>query len=326
MKRTQFFQAAVAMQLLLAVTATTLMTACNSNDDDGPLAIGIPGITIDPNDDECCSAEEALLTYRFLDTVTPIPELRAEVGDLYDINVYSATGSLHTGYNDLYFVATKKKTGNYVKDFQISGIRPVMLMTKMNMKHSTPTSIRATTFDTSLLAVRHAWVSFLMPTSDAGWWSIGYDAVVVKTVGALDEARIDIADLPKGQQWLQSFKVDGNTYYLTLADPTSLRTGSNTLKAYISKKGSEATTPYGLATEQFTVDIDPRMPDMGNHTSPDNAPLRLQSDGSYQGTINLTMTGLWRIHLTVKDTQGNVVAGGDDLKDGQSSLYWDVTI
>ena len=52
MKRTQFFQAAVAMQLLLAVTATTLMTACNSNDDDGPLAIGIPGITIDPNDDE----------------------------------------------------------------------------------------------------------------------------------------------------------------------------------------------------------------------------------------------------------------------------------
>jgi hypothetical protein len=38
------------------------------------------------------------------------------------------------------------------------------------------------------------------------------------------------------------------------------------------------------------------------------------------------MTGLWRIHLTVKDSKGNVVAGGDDLKEGFSSLYWDVTL
>ncbi len=50
------------------------------------------------------------------------------------------------------------------------------------------------------------------------------------------------------------------------------------------------------------------------------------NDGSHRGTINLTMTGLWRIHLTVKDAEGNVVAGGDDLSDGYSSLFWDVTI
>ena len=74
------------------------------------------------------------------------------------------------------------------------------------------------------------------------------------------------------------------------------------------------------------MDIDPRMPDMGNHTSPNNTPLVKQADGSYLGTINLTMTGLWRIHLTVRDAQGNVVAGGDDQSDGYSSLYWDVTI
>jgi hypothetical protein len=68
------------------------------------------------------------------------------------------------------------------------------------------------------------------------------------------------------------------------------------------------------------------MPDMGNHTSPDNVKLTRQPDGSYKGIINLTMTGLWRIHLTVKDANGNVVGGGDDLKDGLSSLYWDVTL
>ena len=68
------------------------------------------------------------------------------------------------------------------------------------------------------------------------------------------------------------------------------------------------------------------MPDMGNHTSPDNSPLTRQQGGLYQGTVNLTMTGLWRIHLTVRDSQGSVVAGGDDLSDGYSSLYWDVTL
>jgi hypothetical protein len=68
------------------------------------------------------------------------------------------------------------------------------------------------------------------------------------------------------------------------------------------------------------------MPDMGNHTSPNNEALTLQSDGAYRGTVNLTMTGLWRIHLTVRDAAGNVVGGGDDLDNGLSSLYWDVTL
>jgi hypothetical protein len=68
------------------------------------------------------------------------------------------------------------------------------------------------------------------------------------------------------------------------------------------------------------------MPDMGNHTSPDNTSLAKQSDGSYAGIINLTMTGLWRIHLTVRNAEGTVVAGGDDQSDGYSSLFWDVTI
>ena len=86
------------------------------------------------------------------------------------------------------------------------------------------------------------------------------------------------------------------------------------------------TLPYALATEQFTIETDPRMPDMGHHTSPDNTPLTLQTDGSYTGNINLTMTGLWRIHLTVRDAQGLVGAGGDNQADGYSSLFWDVTI
>lgn len=311
--------------LVLAVLLGTALTSCNSNDDLGTQEIEIPGITLD-GDLECCSAEEALAVYNFLQTVKLIPELTLNIADQYLVSVYSPTGKLHTGYNDLYFVATKKKNGNYVKDFSIPALTPLMFMSKMNMYHSTPVSAGAKLFDYTYLAVRKGWVSFLMNSSENGSWSFSYDANVLGTEGKLQETTITVDALPDGQQWLKSFKVGDQTYFLSLVSPTDWKTGTNKITAYVSQKSNPITTPYALAQEQFTIEIDPRMPDMDNHTSPDNTPLTRQVDGSYQGTVNLTMTGRWRIHLTVKDAQSDIVAGGDDLEEGYSSLYWDVTI
>ena len=311
--------------LVLAVLLGTALTSCNSNDDLGTQEIEIPGITLD-GDLECCSAEEALAVYNFLQTVKLIPELTLNIADQYLVSVYSPTGKLHTGYNDLYFVATKKKNGNYVKDFSIPALTPLMFMSKMNMYHSTPVSAGAKLFDYTYLAVRKGWVSFLMNSSENGSWSFSYDANVLGTEGKLQETTITVDALPDGQQWLKSFKVGDQTYFLSLVSPTDWKTGTNKITAYVSQKSNPITTPYALAQEQFTIEIDPRMPDMDNHTSPDNTPLTRQVDGSYQGMVNLTMTGRWRIHLTVKDAQSDIVAGGDDLEEGYSSLYWDVTI
>jgi hypothetical protein len=301
------------------------MTSCNSNDDFGAQAIEIPGVTID-GDIDCCSAEEALQVYNFLQTVKIIPELSTVVDGQYNVFAYSKTGTFHTGYNEIFFVATKKKNGNYVKNYDITDVAPQMLMVKMNMKHSTPVGGSAESFDENRLAVKRTWVSFVMNTSEAGSWTLGYHANVLGSTGGIEVADITVAELPEGQQWLKSFKAGGDTYYLSLVNPTDWTTGTNAIRTYVSKKSTEATVPYALASGPFTIDIDPRMPDMGNHTSPDNVALTRQTDGSYQGAINLTMTGRWRIHLTIRDGEGNVVAGGDDLADGYSSLYWEVTI
>ena len=306
--------------LFLALAAVAL-TACNSNDDGVVAGIEIPGITI-TNDIDCCSAEEALQVYRFLQTVRIVPELQTEVDGKYNVFGYTRTGTFHNGYNEVFFVATKKATGNYIKNFDVTGLTPLMLMVKMNMQHSTPVGPDAASFNDDYLAVKRTWVSFLMNTSDAGSWTLSYYALVLGSQGGIDKRDIVVNALPDGQQWLKSFKVGDATYYLSLVNPTDWQTGTNTIRAYVSKKSAEATIPYALASAPFTIDIDPRMPDMGNHTSPDNTPLTRQPDGSYAGTINLTMTGLWRIHLTVRDADGNVVAGGEEL----STLYWDVTI
>jgi hypothetical protein len=264
--------------------------------------------------------------YNFLKTVKIIPELSTTVDGKYNVFAYSRNGSFHTGYNEIFFVATKKKNGNYIKNFDVTNVTPLMLMVKMNMKHSTPVGPSVETFDETRLAIKRGWVSFLMNTSEAGSWTLGYDVSVLGSNGGIEAADITVDALPGGQAWLKSFKAGEDTYYLSLVNPTDWQTGKNTITAYVSKKNTPATTPYGLAQEQFTIEIDPRMPDMGNHTSPDNESLTKQADGSYQGTVSLTMTGRWRIHLTVKDVQGNVVAGGDDLSDGYSSLYWETTI
>lgn len=308
---------------LFLALATLSLVSCNSNDDEENIVID--GIDLS-KDVDCCSAEEALQVYKFLQTVKPVSELSTEVDGLYNVWVYSKTGSLHKGYNDLYFVVTKKKTGNYVKNFDITNVTPLMNMVKMNMFHSTPVSSSVETFDQTRLAVKHGWVSFLMNTSEAGTWAFSYDISVLGSKASVADKAITINALPDGQDWLKNFKVGDDTFFLSLVNPTDWKTGENVIQAYISKKSNPITTPYALASETFTVEIDPRMPDMGSHTSPDNQALTKQADGSYKGSINLTMTGLWRIHLTVKDAQGNIVAGGDDQKDGFSSLYWDVTL
>ena len=304
--------------LILFVVA---LTACNSNDDGVQAGIEIPGITI-TDDADCCSAEEALNTYNFLKTVKLIPELSTEIDGKYNVYVYTKTGSFHTGYNEIYFVSTKKETGNYIKELTVTGHTPLMFMSKMNMYHSTPVSEKSRIVNYDYLAVKRVWVSFLMNTSENGSWTYSYEVDVLGKTGGVEKKDIVVNALPDGQVWLKSFKVGDDTFFLSLVNPTDWKTGANNIKAYVSKKSNPITTPYALAAETFTVDIDPRMPDMGNHTSPNNTPLVKQEDGSYQGTINLTMTGLWRIHLKVKDSEGNIVAGGEE----GSTLFWDVTI
>lgn len=304
--------------LILFVVA---LTACNSNDDGVVAGVEIPGITI-TDDADCCSAEEALNTYNFLQTVQLVPELTTEIDGKYNVYVYTKTGGFHTGYNDIYFVSTKKETNNYIKDLTVTSNSPLMYMSKMNMYHSTPVSDKSRIVNYDYLAVKRVWVSFLMNTSENGSWTYSYEVDVLGKTGGVEKKDIVVNALPDGQVWLKSFKVGDDTFFLSLANPTDWQTGTNEIKAYVSKKSTPATTPYLPASETFTIDIDPRMPDMGNHTSPGNTPLSKQDDGSYKGTINLTMTGLWRIHLKVKDNEGNVVAGGEE----GSTLFWDVTI
>ena len=174
---------------LFLVLAAVALTACNSNDDGVEAGIEIPGITI-TDDVDCCSAEEALQVYKFLQTVKIVPELSTEIDGKYNVFAYTRNGSFHNGYNEIYFVATKKATGNYIKNFELTNITPIMHMVKMDKYHSTPTGPAAESFDNGILAVKRSWVSFLMNTSEAGSWTLSYDALVLGKEGKVEKKDI----------------------------------------------------------------------------------------------------------------------------------------
>lgn len=307
---TILFSTAFSTVLLSAMFSIALLS-CNSNDDTTE-GTGLEGSGITITDDvDCCSAEEALQVYKFLQTVKIIPEMSTVVDGKYNVFAYSKTGKFNVGYNDVYFVATKRISGNYIKNFNVSNLSPLMNMAAMGKQHSTPVGAGVESFDNRFLAVKRGWVSFLMPASDSNTWSVSYDVQVLGSSAKVEEAGIEVNALSDGQDWVKSFKVGDDTYFVSLVNPADWKIGTNNITAYVSKKSADIKKAYAPAEENFTIDFTPTMPDMGDHTSPDNVALTKQSDGSYQGIINLTMTGWWRLHLTVKDKDGNVVA--DDI-------------
>lgn len=285
-----------------------IFSACGG--DDEPVPITIPSI----DDEVCCTQDDEVKIGEILTGFKEVTGLSRQSAGSYTIKVYSRKASLHVGYNDLYFTVEKTESGRHVKDFAISDLSPLMDMGMM--QHSTPI---ANQFDQiESFPIYHTWVAPLM----AGEWTLPFSYRIKDESGTLSGGLITVEAAPEGQAWIKSFKWNDATYYLTLASPQNLQTGVNTISAYVSKKSDDATQPYLPASEVFTINIYPTMPDMGNHTSPNNEPLTLQADDSYRGQLNLTMTGVWDIHLHVKDATGNTVAGGEEL----SELYWTIAI
>ena len=265
--------------MTIGLFSANIFSSCSSSEENSTVSITIP------EDVECCNAEETFLAYTFLNNsyVKEIPSLRDTIGQKYAVSVYSTNGKLHLGYNDLFFTVTKISNQGYVRNFTVTDITPVMTMTAMGMKHSTPAITESKVYDETFPAVQRAWVSYIMSTSDNGFWELSYKISTngLSTVHAPSKITVDA--LAQGQTWLKSFKYNEQTYYLSLVNPNNFQTGNNVIQAYVSKQGADKKVPYPLAEEQFTIDIYPAMPDMGNHSSPNNEALTLQPDGSYQG-------------------------------------------
>lgn len=258
------------------------------------------------------------------DPVTPpsVNELEGLVkvkefsNDTHTIELYTATGTTQLGYNDLKFRIKNKSSNQYEKNASVNW-SPVMNMTSMS--HSGPkSSITKVTPDGTLYT---GYLVFQMPQNATEYWDLKFDYSINGTAYTATTV-VDVPDSAKRR--VNSFLGSDNTKYIVAyIEPRTPKVAVNDMTLGVWKMQDMMTFPV---VDGYTVKIDPRMPGMGNHGSPNNVNATQTSPGKlYNGKLSLTMTGYWKINLQLANSAGTVLKG-EEVTDQNpaSSLFFEI--
>lgn len=89
---------------------------------------------------------------------------------------------------------------------------------------------------------------------------------------------------------------DDNAYFVALIEPALPTVGRRDLEVAVYTRESMMSFP---PVTDLQISMEPSMPSMG-HGSPDNEDPVHDSAGHYEGTVNFSMTGDWRIDLSLR--------------------------
>jgi hypothetical protein len=259
-----------------------------------------------------CSNDDNQTNTNELDGLTKFKEV---VEGNQTIEFYSPKGALSQGYNDIKFRIKNNETNQYITDAQVEWM-PKMHMTMMT--HSCPKSevVKAATGN-----LYEGYIVFQMAQNETEYWDLTLDY----SIDGEEHSLIIPIDVPAtAKRVVSSFMGSDNVrYVIAYIDPTSPKVGMNDLKVGIWKMQDMMTFPM---INDYTVKIDPRMPSMGNHSSPNNVNAQQTAvDNFYFGKLSLTMTGYWKINLQLQNDLGTIVKG-EEITDSvtESSLFFEI--
>lgn len=233
--------------------------------------------------------------------------------DTHTIELFSKSGVFTTGYNAISMRLKDDATNNYVENASFSWM-PMMQMPMM--QHSCPNSTisKALGKDT----VYEGFIIYQMTNTDGVGWTLnleynidGIDYTASETI---------IVNQNDNQNVTSFMGSDDTRYVLALIEPSNPIIGMNDLMVGLYKMETMMSFPEVTG---YTVGLDPRMPGMGNHSSPNNTDLSYNiADHMYHGDLSLTMSGYWVLNLKLMNDQ-NEILKGDDVTDEniQSSLF-----
>lgn len=240
-----------------------------------------------------CKKDEAVLTST--DSYMKVAE-GISANSSYNVQMY-ASDSLFVGYNVVYFKVFNVSNGKSVSEANIT-FHPLMDMG--TYKHACPVENPASTVNSQ--GYFQGAILFSMPGTNS--WTLD----VAVTIGSITDtvhfafAKVIAMTPARKIVVIDSLETSPGTWKITkhpisLLYPPKWVVGNNTFEITIHTMASMMSFPP--ATD-LTVEITPEMPSMG-HGSPNNVnPVHTQN-GHYVGTANFTMTGDWRIHLTIKE-------------------------
>ena len=240
------------------------------------------------------------------DEIIPVNEVAGLVkiqsmeNESHLVELYSSSGQLEQGYNKISLRIKDKTDQKYVTNASIQWT-PIMHME--TNQHSSPYS--EVTKKPATESLYEGFIVFQMPENPTEYWKLTLD-YTVNGVNYTVTDRIAVPASPRRRITVFT-GTDGVRYILALIDPASPKVAINEMSMGVFRMENMMTFPV---VNGYKVKIDPRMPSMGNHGSPNNVDL-MQSpeDNLYYGKLTLTMTGYWKINLQLENALGEVVKG-----------------
>ncbi|TYB77148.1 hypothetical protein [Bizionia myxarmorum] len=231
----------------------------------------------------------------------------------HTIELFNDSGRFYTGYNTISIRIKDNATNSFVENATINWM-PVMQMP--TMAHSCPKTnpTKASGKDT----VYTGNIIYQMAMEDGSGWSLTVNYTIDEVEYSVTN---DITVMQNDDQNVASFMgSDDKRYIVAMVKPLKPIIGNNELVVGVYQMETMMSFPV---VENFSLKLDPRMPGMGNHSSPNNTDLTYNSsDKLYHANLSLTMTGYWVLNLQLLNGEGTVLKGESVTTDNvQSSLY-----
>lgn len=259
----------------------------------------------------CSNDEETAVNE--LDGITKFKEI---TNDTHTIELYSHMGSLEQGYNEISLRIKDNATDKYIKNAEVSWT-PLMHMTMMT--HSCPYSAVEKVTENGTLY--EGYIMFQMAQNTTEYW----DLKINYTINDVDYSVTSVIDVPaSAKRKVNSFTgSDGTKYLVAYIEPHHPKVAINDMKIGVWKMQNMMTFPV---VDGYTVKIDPRMPSMENHTSPNNVhATQAVAGGLYDGKLSLTMTGYWKINLQLANAEGTILKGEEITETvTASSIFFEI--
>ncbi len=235
----------------------------------------------------------------------------------HSVEIYSEKQNLEVGYNELSIRIKDKADDTYITDASPTWM-PMMHME--GMSHSGPHSMLRNSENNT---VYKGHIVFQMAENETEYWDLKLNYNFKgETVSKTNRISVILPsdNFKKVHVFTGS---DELRYILAFVNPTKPEVAVNDMQVVLYKMQDMMTFPV---VENYKMLMDPRMPGMGNHSSPNNQDLIYNSASKmYNGKLSLTMTGYWKINLKLLNESGLLIKG-EDVTDEHlsSSLYFEL--
>lgn len=272
----------VSMKFLVVGTAlvSTIFSGCKKEDDPTPITSNTDGLVM-------------------------IASGYTDAGGI-KVNLYS-TDSLYSRYTNFFVEVRDSATDAVIDDAHIE-LMPMMDMGQM--QHSAPFENPSST--NAVDGLFPCAVVFQMP-GEMGWTlNIHVHEHVNGGEGEVTFPLMVKNPDPTRTRVVTPVNDPMSRLIISYVQPMDPKVGINDFEITLHSRETMMSFP---GIENYTVEIEPEMPSMG-HGSPNNVNPTDSGNGHYNGSVNFTMTGLWRINLNIMD--GSTVV--------DSTAYFEVTL